>query len=135
MLFLDIDHFKRVNDAFGHAFGDTVLARLAALIDKCLRGNDLSCRYGGEEFVILLPNSNSEVAQKVADRIMGEVRRARFEEYPDFSFTVSIGIFSSVPLSDKWMDDVVRAADEAMYEAKRSGRDRVVVGTLHPVNH
>jgi diguanylate cyclase (GGDEF)-like protein len=127
LLFLDVDHFKQINDKYGHAFGDTVLTRMAALIDKCLRGSDLSCRYGGEEFLILLPNSSAESAELVAKRIIGEVRRARFDRHPEFSFTVSIGVFSGVPLSGQAMDDAVRLADNAMYYAKKTGRDRAAV--------
>ncbi|MDR1706029.1 MAG: GGDEF domain-containing protein [Clostridiales bacterium] len=126
-LFLDIDHFKQINDTYGHAFGDAVLARMAALIDKCLRGSDLSCRYGGEEFLMLLPNSDNAAAELVANRITDEVRKARFDEQPDFSFTVSIGVSSGVPASDQAMDAAFKSADEAMYEAKRAGRDRVVI--------
>lgn len=130
VLFMDIDRFKQVNDTFGHAFGDVVLARFAALIDKCLRGGDLSCRYGGEEFVVLLPNTDRAAAERVAGRIMNEVRRARFDEQPDFSFTVSIGVFSGIPSPCLGMNAAIRIADEAMYQAKHSGRDQVVVRTI-----
>ncbi|MDR1745194.1 MAG: GGDEF domain-containing protein, partial [Planctomycetota bacterium] len=127
VIFLEIDHFKQVNDRYGHAFGDLVLARFAALIDKCLRGgSDLSCRYGGEEFVVLLSHADSSAAHSVADRIMKEVRGARFAEQPDFSFTVSIGVFSGVPSSDQNLDYAIHAADTALYRAKRSGRDQIV---------
>jgi diguanylate cyclase (GGDEF)-like protein len=127
VLFLDVDNFKQINDTYGHAFGDAVLARLAALIDKSLRESDLSCRYGGEEFMILLPRADSAAAETVAKRIVDEVRGARFEEQPEFSFTVSIGISSRVPLSEQEMDDAFRSADKAMYRVKQAGRDGYAV--------
>jgi diguanylate cyclase (GGDEF)-like protein len=125
VLFIDIDHFKQVNDEYGHAFGDLVLVRLAELIDKCRRGSDLSCRYGGEEFVVLLPRADNAAASAVADRIMHEVRATRFEEHPEFTFTVSIGISSADPSFGRSFDDIIRRADEAMYRAKRAGRDQI----------
>jgi diguanylate cyclase (GGDEF)-like protein len=130
LLFMDIDHFKQINDEFGHGFGDTVLTRFAALIDKCLRDSDLSCRYGGEEFVVLLANADTLAAKKVADRIMNEVRLSRFDEKPDFTFSVSIGVSWGVPISDSGFQEAIRVADEAMYRAKRSGRDRVVITSV-----
>ncbi|MDR2946843.1 MAG: GGDEF domain-containing protein [Candidatus Adiutrix sp.] len=126
VLFIDIDHFKQVNDQYGHAFGDIVLTRLATLIDKCLRTSDLSCRYGGEEFIALLSHAKGPAAQIVAQRILDEVRQARFEEHPDFAFTVSIGVFSGVPSAHQTFDAAVSLADGAMYQAKRAGRNQVV---------
>jgi diguanylate cyclase (GGDEF)-like protein len=126
-LFVDVDHFKRINDTYGHAFGDTALQRVAALIDKCLRDSDLSCRYGGEEFMVLLPNADGAAAEMVAQRILEEVRQTRFDEQPAFSLTISIGVATRVPPSKQEMDAVFRAADKAMYRAKREGRDRYVV--------
>jgi diguanylate cyclase (GGDEF)-like protein len=130
VLFLDIDFFKKVNDKYGHAFGDRVLTNLAAIIDSCLRDSDLSCRYGGEEFVVLLSRSDMQAAQIVSCRIMEEVRALRFPEQPDFSFTVSIGVFCGVPRQDQTFDEVVRYADEAMYQAKNAGRNRVIFSEM-----
>jgi diguanylate cyclase (GGDEF)-like protein len=130
VLFLDIDYFKRVNDKYGHAFGDKVLMRLAGIIDTCLRESDLSCRYGGEEFVVLLSHSDIQAAQIVAGRIMEEVRALRFPEQPDFAVTVSIGVYCGVPRQEQSFDEVVRYADEAMYQAKSAGRDQVVCSEM-----
>ncbi len=130
VLFLDIDYFKRVNDSYGHAFGDTVLARLASIIDKCLRESDLSCRYGGEEFVVLLSRSDKETAERVAQRIMDEVNQAHFEEHPKLKFTVSIGVASGLSLLDRGFEAAIQSADEAMYRAKRAGRGRIEVFEL-----
>ncbi len=127
VLFIDIDYFKPVNDRYGHAFGDIVLARLAALIDKCLRESDLSCRYGGEEFVVLLSRSDGDTAELVARRIMLEVNEARFEEQPSFRFTVSIGVVYGDRLLDMRLESAIQAADEAMYRAKRAGRSRIEI--------
>ncbi len=131
LLFIDIDHFKQINDHYGHGFGDVVLARLAENISGCLRGSDINCRYGGEEFVILLANADKDAAQLVAHRIMEKVRQIRFEEYPDFHFTVSIGVSSMVPSSPRGLDLLIRSADSAMYQAKQTGRNRVVAGDPH----
>ncbi len=127
VLFLDIDHFKMVNDIYGHQFGDVVLARVAELIDKCLRDSDLSCRYGGEEFVVLLSRSDGPAAELVTRRIMDEVRGARFAEHPEFKVTVSIGAAFGTGLLEKDFEEAVNAADQAMYRAKRAGRDRIVM--------
>lgn len=127
LLFIDVDHFKKVNDQYGHNFGDSVLVRLASIIDGCLRGSDLSCRYGGEEFVVLLPCSGCVSAKFVAERIANAVRTARFDEHPDFSFTVSIGVANGVPSRHYGLMDIIKDADKAMYDAKRAGRDCIAV--------
>ncbi len=127
VLFIDIDHFKKVNDQYGHQFGDSVLVRVAALIDKCLRESDLSCRYGGEEFVVLLSRSDGPSAELVARRIVDEVRETRFEEHPEFKVTLSIGVAFGAPLLEKSFEEAINLADEAMYRAKRAGRGRIVM--------
>lgn len=115
-----------MNDRYGHAFGDRVLARTAGVIDDCLRGSDLSCRYGGEEFVVLLSGSDCDAAQIAAERIANGIREARFEEWPGFRFSVSIGVTGGIPSSAHSLDTLIHEADTAMYEAKLGGRDRVV---------
>lgn len=128
LLFIDIDHFKQINDRYGHGFGDVVLKRLSETLRGCLRTSDVNCRYGGEEFVLLLANADGDMAQRVAQRIMDQVRAIRFAEYPDFRFTVSIGVSSMVPADPPGIDRLIRNADKAMYCAKQSGRDRIAVG-------
>ncbi|MDR2892299.1 MAG: GGDEF domain-containing protein [Deltaproteobacteria bacterium] len=130
IIFIDIDHFKQVNDTYGHAFGDIVLTRMAAIIDSCRRNSDLSCRYGGEEFLVMLPRTGCEAAELVARRILNEARAARFAEHPEFSFTVSIGVFCGVPSSEQSFAALIRAADDAMYQAKHLGRDQIVVRSV-----
>ncbi|NNJ30581.1 GGDEF domain-containing protein [Lacrimispora defluvii] len=126
VLFIDVDHFKQVNDIYGHAFGDSVLTRTSEVIAHCLRNGDLSCRYGGDEFIALLSRADCGAAQVVANRIMGEVRQARFDRHPDFRLSVSIGISSGIPTTTQNLDDLINSADENMYQAKQKGRNRIV---------
>jgi diguanylate cyclase (GGDEF)-like protein len=133
-LMLDVDHFKRVNDKWGHAAGDAVLRELAHRIDSQVRASDVAARYGGEEFVILLPKTETRSAVGLADRI----RRAVAESPYDLpcgetvSITASIGIAGVRPdpqLSDlKTLgDSLIARADVALYRAKSGGRDQVAV--------
>lgn len=127
LLFVDIDDFKRVNDTYGHAFGDIVLIRFANLLKNCLRTVDISCRYGGEEFVILLPRTTLKMAKVISHRIMRQTGELRFDEQPGFTFSVSIGLVAVPPHTGKNMDDCLGQADCAMYEAKKAGKNRVTV--------
>lgn len=133
-LMLDVDHFKRVNDTWGHAAGDSVLRELAQRIDSQVRASDVAARFGGEEFVVLLPNTDVESAQRLAERI----RRAIAATPIDLpcgdtvTITVSIGIAEVHPAPDaedlKTLGDSLLArADVALYAAKSAGRDRVIV--------
>lgn len=126
VLFLDIDHFKKINDKHGHAFGDEVLVRFAEIIKNTTRPGDLCCRYGGEEVVIALTDGEVVTAEKVAQRISNEARLAKFESYIDFRFTVSIGLISEVPQKDDQLQAYFKKADLALYAAKHRGRDRVI---------
>jgi len=126
-LFIDVDYFKQINDVYSHEFGDVVLARISRIIAKCLRTTDLSCRYGGDEFVVLLSIADDKIAEDVANRMMKEIKEARFEQYPDFRLFVSIGISSKTPESEESLDDLINKADEAMYQAKQSGRNMIII--------
>jgi diguanylate cyclase (GGDEF)-like protein len=133
-LMLDIDHFKRVNDTWGHAAGDSVLRELAQRIDAEVRASDVAARFGGEEFVILLPNTRSVDGRHLAERIRNAVAAAPFElpEGARIEITVSIGIAEFVPGSGiddlkSLGDALIARADVALYGAKAAGRDRVVV--------
>lgn len=127
VLMLDIDHFKKVNDTHGHQAGDKVIQALAMLIRKATRETDISGRYGGEEFVVLLPDTNTETAQIVGERIRKVAERYIVKhEHTDINVTISAGIaeFNSQytrPLM--WLE----AADQALYRAKESGRNQVFV--------
>ncbi len=133
-LMLDIDHFKRVNDEYGHAAGDEVLRELAQLIDGEIRATDVAARYGGEEFVILLPDTDEDAGALLAERIRAVVAAYSFnlDEEASITITVSIGVASASPQrGDNDLktagDALVARADVALYKAKSEGRDRVSV--------
>jgi len=121
MIMLDIDHFKRVNDQYGHTVGDEVLIGLSALIGKGVRSDDFFARWGGEEFVILLPNTGREGALKLAESLRKEIASHRFSG--DIFLTCSFGVASTEGEADV---SLFRKADEALYKAKLQGRNRVV---------
>ncbi len=125
-MMIDIDHFKRINDRYGHASGDSVLKEVANLICRNLREIDTLARWGGEEFVVLLPQTDKNEAQNVAQRVLENIRNHRFSGIPpEERITVSIGI-SGIPSSeiDNW-ERLIMKADEALYLAKDRGRNRV----------
>ena len=122
---IDVDHFKTVNDRYGHAGGDEVLRRLVALIKGRKRDSDLLFRTGGEEFVLLLPDTLVEQAEHLAQALRALVEGA--ELLPGHTITVSIGV--SVQSPGQPAEHSVRHADQALYEAKRTGRNRVVLAT------
>jgi two-component system, cell cycle response regulator len=127
LLALDVDHFKAVNDENGHAVGDRVLQELASRLKQAIRNIDMICRIGGEEFVIVLPNTNVEVAAKIADRMRRSISGKPFNvgaRNGPLTITVSIGV-AAVEGSSDTMDAILKRADEALYSAKRSGRNRV----------
>ncbi len=126
VLMIDIDHFKRYNDANGHLAGDEVLRRMAEIFRRSLRVTDYAARYGGEEFLIVLPETEAATATKVAERIR---RLAESEKFPgkpgEVTVTVSVGV-AEVTAPDE-PESLVRNADAALYRAKEQGRNRVVV--------
>lgn len=126
LLFVDIDYFKKVNDTYGHLFGDEVLKILAKVIVDSIRPTDLCCRYGGEEFLILLHETNIEQATLVGTRIREAVEKLEIETKKEFKFTVSIGIFSGVANSHKSIQNFIDNADKGLYMAKESGRNCVI---------
>ena len=123
-LMLDIDHFKRINDTYGHQAGDKVIKMLAALIKRCVRETDLAGRYGGEEFAIILNDSSVEDAKIVAERIRQLAQRLVVEhEGESISFTVSLGLAQFTP-DFKGALAWLESADQALYEAKENGRNQ-----------
>jgi two-component system cell cycle response regulator len=127
LLILDIDHFKLINDSFGHAAGDEVLREFAHRVRKNLRGIDLPCRIGGEEFVVVMPDTDMTIAAVVAERVRRKIEREAFtvqagERFVDV--TVSIGAASLVEAED--LATLLHRADKALYRAKNDGRNRVV---------
>ncbi|HYN92034.1 MAG TPA: diguanylate cyclase, partial [Thermoleophilaceae bacterium] len=123
----DLDHFKRVNDARGHAAGDAVLRRVADAIRGAKRGFDSAARVGGEEFAVLAPDSDEHGAYMLAERIRAAVHEA-FADQEDASLTISFGI-STHPLHGQSADGLLRTADQALYAAKRLGRNRSVISS------
>jgi diguanylate cyclase (GGDEF)-like protein len=124
---IDIDNFKAVNDTYGHAVGDEVLKQVAIQLRDHIRHPDIAGRYGGEEFIILLPNSDSNAAMEQATRLCKQVRETvvTIKEF-SLSVTISIGIAQFKDGVDTW-DTLLNRADNAMYEAKKKGRDRWAV--------
>ena len=125
-LMIDVDHFKKVNDTQGHIVGDKVLTQVAAAIAATIRKTDVAGRYGGEEFLVLVPETPSAGAQVLAERLRHAIASSGGERAGLPSVTVSIGI-ATTELTPPSALDLLRRADEALYEAKKAGRDRVVV--------
>ncbi|MBA2380250.1 MAG: sensor domain-containing diguanylate cyclase, partial [Blastocatellia bacterium] len=123
LLLLDIDDFKSYNDTFGHPAGDSALRKVAEVLKASLRGVDVAARWGGEEFAILLPNTKTDEAFLIAERIRVEVETA---EMPKRRITVSIGIATESPEIDT-SGELIQAADFALYEAKNRGRNTVCI--------
>lgn len=130
ILLLDIDHFKQYNDTFGHEAGDAVLKGIGRLLQKQVRGDDIACRFGGEEFVLIMPGALPEVAQQRAERVREAVRHltVNFHGQTLGSITVSIGV-AIYPLQGSDAESVLQCADKALYRAKESGRDQAVLAT------
>jgi len=126
VIMLDLDHFKSFNDQFGHAAGDMVLKKLGEFLFLQVRKDDIACRYGGEEFVLILPDIKEDVATERAERIRQGFKQINFEVAPGIheSVTLSLGI-AIFPVHGSMDTELINAADEAMYQAKTKGRDRV----------
>jgi diguanylate cyclase (GGDEF)-like protein len=133
---IDIDHFKKTNDSRGHLYGDRVLVRVASLLLQSLRcKDDFAARFGGEEFVVLLPGATREGAMIVAERIRKLVEMAGSPALPEPGghprlSTVSCGVASCYPTEDDSQEDLLDAADKALYQAKAGGRNLVCWGEL-----
>lgn len=127
VIMLDLDHFKRINDAHGHQAGDFVLVAVAALLRNQIRSSDIVCRYGGEEFALVLPEASLENVRLRAEHIRAAIGRLnlRHQGVPLGRITASLGV-ALFPHHADSPDSLIRAADEAMYEAKHVGRDRTV---------
>ncbi len=119
---VDIDHFKSINDKFGHSMGDEVLRRVAACLQETVRSQDVVCRYGGEEFSVLLPNTGMEEAERVAEKVRLAIQALKF---PSLSVTSSLGV-SCTSLAAATPQDLLDQADKCLYVAKRNGRNQVI---------
>lgn len=129
LIFFDIDDFKVINDQRGHGFGDEILKHFATALNTGVRAMDIPCRYGGEEFLLLLPRADAKVAASVAKRIMEAFRSILEKEQPGFICTVSGGIRAGVPAENDTLETDIRRADQALYDAKATGKNKAVLWT------
>ncbi|MEL6202405.1 MAG: diguanylate cyclase, partial [Pseudomonadota bacterium] len=128
LLITDIDHFKSVNDTYGHEGGDDVLREFARRLRASVRGIDLACRYGGEEFVIVMPDTSAILAQDVAERLREEVAETPFKlaDGRSIDLTTSIGVATLADAEGTDPSALLRKADQALYAAKEAGRNQVI---------
>ncbi|SFV37198.1 diguanylate cyclase [Hyphomicrobium facile] len=128
LIMADVDHFKRINDSFGHAVGDEILRRFAELLSKNIKGRDTAARYGGEEFIILLPQTRLEGAKNLGEQIRGELENKKWMHHrtgqPIGKVTASFGVAELRPGEDCYA--LLDRADSKLYEAKAGGRNRIV---------
>lgn len=128
----DLDHFKSINDNYGHPAGDAALQGAADIISQSARGSDIACRYGGEEFAVIMPETTPEQALTLCNRIRDAIAARDWQAHPDRKITVSIGVAGSDGSCGLPADQWVAHADAALYKAKENGRNRVVVTPLTP---
>ncbi len=137
VLMVDIDHFKRINDTYGHVLGDAVIRNVAEVIRKCLRGADQAVRYGGEEFIVLLPRTPEDTARHLAETIRTRIQSLRLVRKRDNfmlePFTASLGV--ATRLHDDTRETLLQRVDSALYASKGAGRNRVTVGGAQLVSH
>ncbi len=126
LIFVDLDYFKEINDSYGHPAGDEVLRRIARMITATIRSEDIAARYGGDEFVVLLPGSDAEAASNVADRIVSEAAGCGSAiENSEIKLTLSLGVVTMDAMNEfETQKDLLAAADEALYTSKKGGRNR-----------
>jgi len=131
VVMMDLDHFKDFNDSFGHGAGDALLSALAHVITAGIRTEDIACRYGGEEFLLVLPGASLEITRERADNLRQAVKALQVKYHGRFlkSTTISLGI-AIFPDQGHTAEEVITAADAALYRAKQAGRDRVEIATL-----
>lgn len=127
IIFFDIDLFKELNDEYGHDAGDEALIRFAEIIKHSLRPSDLSCRYGGDEFVALLKTVKQEMIAVIAERIMKETEQIILGSGVNCNLTVSAGCAAGVPKAGESLDDFIHKSDVALYNAKKNGRNKLAV--------
>lgn len=122
VILLDIDYFKDINDSYGHSVGDIVLKKFSGLLSVSLRKADFISRWGGEEFLIVLPETGLSNARQLAERLCSKAQQSRFEA--DLQVTASFGV--SVYKTGQTLEDIIRSVDKALYQAKQNGRNCVV---------
>src|SRR6185436_4294220 len=129
VVIVDLDYFKRVNDTYGHEAGDLVLKELGALLLGHIRGSDIACRFGGEEFALVLPEASLEGARQKAEAVRAAIKKLdlNYRDKRIHALTASFGVALFPDHADD-ADALMRIADEALYQAKGAGRDQVVMG-------
>ncbi|SNB46046.1 GGDEF domain-containing protein [Geobacter sp. DSM 9736] len=127
LVMIDIDHFKRVNDLYGHTSGDQVLLEVAGRISEAMRRSDTPCRYGGEEFAVFLPDTDLETAVRIGRRLKERIDGVVQTDAASISITVSMGIAAADPSGLVSVDELIERADRVLYRAKKTGRDRICV--------
>jgi diguanylate cyclase (GGDEF)-like protein len=129
LIMADLDHFKKFNDVYGHAAGDKIISQIGKLFNDKFRGSDIACRYGGEEFLIILPETSLADTVKRADRLREEITKMEmvFQGQILGAITMSMGA-AAYPDNGTRMEELLRVADTALYKAKQEGRDRVISG-------
>jgi len=131
VVLLDVDHFKVVNDTYGHQKGDEILVAIASLLKKFCRANDIAARYGGEEFLMILPQSNAQGAFKIAERVREELMKLNFTgNESNFSVTTSCGVAELDRDFIENTDQLIAMADQALYDAKNGGRNKTIIGSF-----
>ncbi len=132
LIMIDVDHFKNFNDTFGHEAGDAVLRDLGGVLQRNVRGGDIACRYGGEEFTVILPEANLDIARQRAEILRDATRELRLVHDGKSlgAVTLSLGV-AACPEHGRKRDHLLQAADAALYEAKNGGRNRVVVSSVN----
>jgi diguanylate cyclase (GGDEF)-like protein len=128
VIMLDLDHFKHFNDTFGHEAGDTLLRELGTFLQSNIRAEDIACRYGGEEFTLILPEGNAEVTLQRANFLREAIKRmdVKHRNQPLGRITASMGV-ALFPEHGRTRDALLTASDDALYRSKEEGRDRVTV--------
>ena len=127
-IMLDIDHFKRINDNYGHTTGDMVLREISSILNKAVRCNDITARYGGEEFSVILVNTTLEEAKQVCERIRKTIEEHVFVlDDLRINLTVSLGFYFKTPSDARKLQDMIKLTDDALYQAKHNGRNRVEI--------
>jgi len=128
LVMVDLDHFKKVNDTFGHTEGDQILCKISSLLKNSVRRKDTVARYGGEEFILILPEAGLEQSFVIAERIRQSVEKTLFEVgRAQVNLTLSMGISNFPSHRVKSKEELIKMADQALYDAKRGGRNRVCI--------
>jgi len=126
LLMFDIDHFKKANDTYGHLVGDQILYKIIRIIRKIVRESDLIGRFGGDEFIIILPDTDIEEAKEITERLLSKIRKEKFK-FKDKSITITISMGVTKYIKNETITKLTERVDEALYEAKNNGRDCFIV--------